>query len=288
MKDQAEALRLRILQMQGKHRPKTMAVVSGKGGVGKSNFSLNFAISLAERGHKVLLFDMDVGMGNIDILMGQSAPYSIVDYFEGKKSLTEIVATGPKGIHYIAGGTGLSHFVRMDQNVHARFSEDLMTFLNHYEYVLFDMGAGATTETIHFILSADEILVVTTPEPTAITDAYAMMKHIHLKDPTLPFLLIVNRVQSDKEGVETFRRLKAVLRQFLNREATEFGMIPDDKAIHQAVTRQTPFILNEKSQAARALQEMTERFCARQFDAISEQQTKPHFVTRLRRFLFER
>lgn len=287
MKDQAEALRLRIQQMSGKNPPKTMAVVSGKGGVGKSNFSLNFSLSLASRGYKVLLFDMDVGMGNIDILIGQSASYSIVDYFEGKKTLTEIVSKGPNSLHYIAGGTGLSRFVEMDKSVHSKFTEDLTGLLSDYEYILFDMGAGVTKDTVHFILSVDEILVVTTPEPTSITDAYAMMKHIHMNDPSLPFLLIVNRVHSEKEGMETFKRLKMVLKRFLNREVIEFGMIPDDKAIHQAVTKQTPFIFNEKAPAARALQQMTSQFEARQFESISDK-PKTHFVTKLRRFLFER
>jgi flagellar biosynthesis protein FlhG len=287
MKDQAEMLRQRIQQMSGKPSPKTLAVVSGKGGVGKSNFSLNFSISLASRGYKVLLFDMDVGMGNIDILIGQSASYSIVDYFEGRKKLSEIVSNGPHGLHYVAGGTGLSHFVNMDRSVHMKFTEDLSNLFSDYEYILFDMGAGATKETVPFILAVDEVLVVTTPEPTSITDAYAMMKHIHMHDSNLPFLLIVNRVHSEKEGMETFKRLRTVVNRFLNREIIEFGMIPDDRQVHQAVTKQTPFIFNEKAPAAKALQQMTTRFEARQFEAISDK-PKTHFVSKLKRFLFER
>jgi flagellar biosynthesis protein FlhG len=287
MKDQAEMLRRRIQQMSEKTSPKTLAVVSGKGGVGKSNFSLNFSISLASRGYKVLLFDMDVGMGNIDILVGQSSSYSIVDYFEGRKSLKEIVSSGPHGLHYIAGGTGLTHFVNMDKQVHMKFTEDLSDLLSDYEYILFDMGAGATKETVNFILSVDEVLVVTTPEPTSITDAYAMMKHIHMHDSSLPFLLIVNRVHSEIEGMETFKRLKTVVSRFLNRDIIEFGMIPDDRAIHQAVSKQTPFIFNEKAPATKALLQMTSRFEARQFDKISDK-PKTNFVSKLKRYLFER
>ncbi|MCM3600171.1 MinD/ParA family protein [Robertmurraya korlensis] len=287
MKDQAEMLRQRIQQMSGKPSPKTLAVVSGKGGVGKSNFSLNFSISLASRGYKVLLFDMDVGMGNIDILIGQSASSSIVDYFEGRRTLSEIVSTGPHGLHYVAGGTGLTHFVNMDKPVHMKFTEDLSNLLSDYEYILFDMGAGATKETVPFILAVDEVLVVTTPEPTSITDAYAMMKHIHLHDSSLPFLLIVNRVHSDNEGMETFKRLRTVVNRFLNREIIEFGMIPDDRQVHHAVTKQTPFIFNERAPAAKAVQQMTSRFEARQFETISDK-PKTHFVSKLKRFLFER
>jgi len=230
---------------------------------------------------------MDVGMGNIDILIGQSASYSIVDYFEGRKKLSEIVSNGPHGLHYVAGGTGLSHFVNMDRSVHMKFTEDLSNLFSDYEYILFDMGAGATKETVPFILAVDEVLVVTTPEPTSITDAYAMMKHIHMHDSNLPFLLIVNRVHSEKEGMETFKRLRTVVNRFLNREIIEFGMIPDDRQVHQAVTKQTPFIFNEKAPAAKALQQMTTRFEARQFEAISDK-PKTHFVSKLKRFLFER
>lgn len=287
MKDQAEELRKRTKEREHHSVPKTMAVVSGKGGVGKSNFSLNFALSLLKRGHKVLLFDMDVGMGNIDILLGKTADFSIVDFLEGKQSLQNIVTEGPNGLRYIAGGTGLQHLVKLDEALITKFMDELSRLLVQFEFVIFDMGAGVTQETLNFILSVDEIIVVTTPEPTSITDAYSIMKHIHLQNSQLPFLIVVNRVVGDKDGVETFKRLRAVTRRFLGRDVDALGMIPDDRAIQKAVSTQTPFIFNDKSMATKALMNITERYEAHSFKDMNASNSFG-FVSKLKRFLFER
>ncbi|MDZ5473463.1 MinD/ParA family protein [Bacillus sp. 31A1R] len=288
MKDQAEALRLKMKKIDSQKNTKTLAVVSGKGGVGKSNFSLNFSISLTKRGHKVLLFDMDVGMGNIDILMGKTSRYSIVDYFNGKESLRNIVSEGLDGLHYIAGGAGLSQLIKLEDHTIERFFEELEDLLFEYEYVIFDMGAGASEESLKFILSVDEIFVITTPEPTSITDAYSMMKFIHLNDQSnLPFYIVVNRVSNEKEGQEIYNRIQSVVQKFLGREAKALGMLPDDRALMQAVIKQVPFIYNGKSNAAKALSEITDLYERQQFkDAPT---TKVfNFASKLKRFLFER
>src|SRR5436305_348856 len=175
MKDQAESLRLRLQRRHGlKPKTKAIAVVSGKGGVGKSNFSLNFSISLSKRGLNVLLFDMDVGMGNLDILMGKSSERTIVDYLTGTSRLADIITEGPEGVKFIGGGTGLGQLVNQDRL--GALSDDLDTFLEEYDYLIFDMGAGINQESLKFLLSVHEIIVITTPEPTALMDAYAMMK----------------------------------------------------------------------------------------------------------------
>lgn len=287
MKDQAEVLRKKIHHKEHKHHPKSIAVVSGKGGVGKSNFSLNFAISLSTRGHKVLLFDMDVGMGNIDILLGNTASFTIVDFFEEKQTLENIVMKGPNQLHYIAGGTGLNHLLKLDDRLLNKFTEELTTLLDHYDYVIFDMGAGVTEESLHFIVSVDEIVVVTTPEPTSITDAYAMLKHVHMRDERIPFLVVVNRVLVEKDGFDTFNRLQAVAKRFLGKELSPLGMIPDDRAIQIAVSKQTPFILEKKSPASKALLQITDRYEEQSFIQLQSPNAF-HFVSRLKRFLFER
>lgn len=287
MKDQAESLRRRLQQKGNDHQPKTLAVVSGKGGVGKSNFSLNFAISLSTKGHKVLLFDMDLGMGNIDILLGNSSPFTIIDYFEGEVHLKDIVMEGPNQLHYIAGGTGLNHLLKLNEEQVQAFIQELASFLGDYEYVILDMGAGATEESLRFILSVDQVILLTTPEPTSITDAYAMLKHIHLLNGELPFLVVVNRVLSEKDGKNTFNRLQTVSKRFLGRELLPLGMIPDDRAIPAAVNKQTPFILNEKSAASKALVKIVDRFLEQSYVELNTP-TAFHFVSKLKRFLFER
>lgn len=288
MKDQAEDLRLRLSGMKTDRDPRTLAVVSGKGGVGKSNFSLNFSISLSKYGSKVLLFDMDMGMGNLDILMGKTADLSIIDYFEKKISLNEAIMNGPEGLHYIAGGSGLSHLVNIDDRRANEFTQDLSALITKYDFVIFDMGAGLTNESIKLILSVQELAVITTEEPTAITDAYSIMKHIHLADPTIPFYLIVNRVQSEKEGQLTYKRIASVLESFLGRDSSFLGSIPEDRNIQQAVRRQTPFlIMNEKAPASRSIFAMTEKFKGDKMNELSFS-NQHSFIKKLRRLLFER
>ncbi|MBU8877850.1 MinD/ParA family protein [Bacillus sp. FJAT-29790] len=288
MKDQAEELRLKLKMAANEKTPKTLAVVSGKGGVGKSNFSLSFAISLSLKGNKVLLFDMDMGMGNLDILMGKTSEYSIVDFFEGTVPLKKAIMNGPEGLRYIAGGSGLSHLVKLDEEHVEKFTQELSGLFIEYDYVIFDMGAGVTDESLKFILSVQEIVVITTPEPTSITDAYAIMKHIHLVDSSIPFYIVINRVQSEQEGQQTYTRISKVLKSFLDRNLIRLGTLPDDRNIQQAVRRQIPFILyNEKSSASKSLSDITERYCRQQFSEKPATNTF-QFISKLKQFLFER
>lgn len=288
MKDQAENLRLQLKRQESTSKTKAIAVVSGKGGVGKSNFSLNFSISLSRKGFKVLLFDMDIGMGNLDILMGKSPDKSIVDYLSGDFLLHEVIIDGPEGISFIAGGTGLTQLVHIDEEKLNSFTDALHNHLEQYDYLIFDMGAGINEDSLKVLLSVHEIFVITTPEPTSLTDAYATMKFVHLQDSMLPFFLVVNRAQTEKEGKETLRRLSEVMNQFLGKESISLGVLPDDRAIQQAVRRQIPFIsYNPKSAAAKALEDITNQYTMRDI-----QESPAHiitsFVTRFKSFLFER
>lgn len=289
MGDQAELLRVKLKQQELKKRTRTIAVISGKGGVGKSNFSLNFAMSLANKGHAVLLFDMDIGMGNIDILLGLSSTYSIADFFaESSISLRDMIMEIPGGIHYISGGTGLSHFPAINKQSFHTFSEQFGQLLEGYEYVIFDMAAGLNETSLKFVLSVDEILVITTPEPTSITDAYSAMKYITLANSSIPFYIVVNRSFSDQEGITTYNRISSVLERFLEKKVLLLGILPDDVNVQKAVRKQIPFIqYNEKSASSKALYEITTRFCQRDFNHLPSA-NKKHFVAKLKRFLFER
>ncbi|WP_026585516.1 MinD/ParA family protein [Bacillus sp. J33] len=291
MNDQAEKLRAMLLEEDSsqQHKAKTLAVVSGKGGVGKSNFSLNLSISLCQKGERVLLFDMDIGMGNLDILMGRTSQYSIADFFDNHLSMNDIVTKGPNGLSYIAGGTGLSHIVKLEEGQISRFTEELAALMRNYDFLVFDMGAGITEESAKFILSVEEIAIITTPEPTAITDAYSAMKQIHLLDDSIPFHLVINRAQSEKEGKETFKRISDVLKRFLERETVLLGIIPDDRSIQQAVKRQIPFILyQEESPASKAILQMAERASTGKVDRSAKNNHSSQFISKLKKFLFGR
>lgn len=286
MKDQAELLRMKMERFN-KQSPKTLAIVSGKGGVGKSNFSLNFSLSLTKSGKKVLLFDMDVGMGNIDILLGNSSSCTIIDFFDRKIPLKNLVQEGPSGLCYIAGGTGLDKLFSFDEESIIRFMDELSILLEQFDYCLFDMGAGVSEHSLRFILSVDEIILVTTPEPTSITDAYSMLKHIHLKNPALPFLVVVNRVYSEKEGLNTYKRLETVTKRFLQKEIKPLGIIPDDRAIQIAVSKQVPFIFNERAAATKAILQMAKTFENQNYQGLAVPKMS-NFVTKLKRLFFER
>ncbi|WP_409305442.1 MinD/ParA family protein [Peribacillus sp. SCS-155] len=287
MMDQAQNLRIRLQQL-GKPAAKTLAVVSGKGGVGKSNFSLNFSIALSKQGHSVLLFDMDIGMGNIDILMGRSSRYSIVDFFENRMDLGDIVSEGPEGISVIAGGSGLATLFEMEESRFSSFLDQLDTFIHQYEYIIFDMGAGITRESSQFILCVDELIVITTPEPPAIMDAYSVMKYLTSVKKDMPFSLVCNRVQSEKEGKETIQRLSNALQKFLQKEIFPLGFLPDDRSVTAAVTRQIPFsVYKPESAISKAINEVALRFEKGQ----KEQNltfSKSNFLGRLKSYILGR
>ncbi|KAA0547919.1 MinD/ParA family protein [Bacillus sp. BGMRC 2118] len=290
MRDQAESLRQRLQRMKDRTEAKVIAVVSGKGGVGKSNFSLNFAINLARQQQKVLIFDMDIGMGNIDILMGLSSRGSFVDIFKQGVSIQDIIKEGPEGVDFISGGSGLSTLFKLDSDKLSYFLNQLGKLALDYDYILFDMGAGITEDSLQFLLSVHEIFVVTTPEPTAITDAYSMMKYICTKENNAEFYLIVNRVLSHEEGTSTLKRLSEVMRQFLKKEIVQLGYLPDDRNVNKAVSRQTPFsIFDPKSKVSMAMKEITERYI--DGNSIENGKQKPKsfsFISRLRHYFQER
>ncbi|WP_100404467.1 MinD/ParA family protein [Bacillus solitudinis] len=260
MNDQAESLR-RLTQSSNEKNAKVIAVVSGKGGVGKSNVCLNFAISLSKLGKKVAIFDLDIGMANLDILMGLSSKYHIVDMLENQLTIWDIIEKGPANISYLAGGSGFSSFIQLNEELMQRFFQQLELIGQSFDYIFLDMGAGATKESIQFMLAAHEVFVVTTPEPTAMTDAYAMVKYIHLHDESKPLFLIVNRSETEQEGLRTLASFQRVAKQFLNKELQVLGFLPNDKVVIKAVKSQTPFVIfDEKAKVSLSMRRLVNEY----------------------------
>ncbi|QOY34490.1 MinD/ParA family protein [Anaerobacillus isosaccharinicus] len=244
MNDQAKNLRQMLNKVSDTNKnAKVIAVVSGKGGVGKSNFSLNFAIDLNKSGKKVILFDLDIGMANVDILMGISAKFTVLDMIEKELSIWDIIEEGPEQLSFIAGGTSFSSIFQLNPRKLSRFLQQLEMISTSFDYIIFDMGAGVSKDSLHFILSANEVIVVTTPEPTSVTDAYAMVKYLQLKDQDIMIKILVNRADSLTEGQKTFENLKLVTSQFLQKEISLLGIIPNDQVVLKAVKAQKPFVL---------------------------------------------
>lgn len=284
MKDQAEKLRAKIELLQSRAKTKTIAVVSGKGGVGKSNFSLNFALGLSNAGSSVLLFDMDIGMGNIDILMGVTPNYTIIDMFESDLKLGDIIEKGTNNLSYIAAGTGLSKIFKLDYHKFEMFITQLEEIIEDFEYIIFDMGAGITDESMQFILSVNELFVIATPEPTSITDAYAVMKYIHLKESNMPFYLIVNRALSQKQAISTSSRLSNAVKQFLDKDVVALGDLPDDRLVMMAVSHQMPFLLYApNSDVSRSMVKIVDRYINSNFDE-KKSTSSYSFISKLRQY----
>lgn len=256
--DQATNLRKKLRNQSNDVPAKTISIVSGKGGVGKSNIAVNFTLELLDQQKKVLLFDLDVGMGNIDILLGLQATYTVIDMIQQRLSIHDIVEYGPKNLAYIAGGSGATELFSMTEADADYFLHEYEKLQTEYDYIIFDLGAGASNDSLFFIRASDECIVVTTPEPTSITDAYGMIKHIVNYDQKMPIYIVMNRSTTPRSGQQAVEKFQKVVDHFLDRQVHSLGVLPDDKLVSTAVMRQTPVtILNRRSPIARSIQQMT-------------------------------
>ena len=257
MIDQAKQLREKMLQKTSKkpsRQTRVIAITSGKGGVGKSNFALNFALSLTEQQKKVLIFDVDLGFANIDVLLGRSPEESIATLLDKDLSIWDIIEEGPKGLQFISGGTGFDEMFRLDETKMNKFFHEMSKLQGFVDYIILDTGAGLSYENMRFILAADDVILVTTPEPTSITDAYSVVKMVQAKDPNVHMALVVNQCTSEKEAKGTAENFKHVTAKFLNKEIGLLGSIPHDAIVPASVKKQIPFVLAyPNSQAAQAM-----------------------------------
>ncbi|HWO77974.1 MAG TPA: MinD/ParA family protein [Bacillus sp. (in: firmicutes)] len=296
--DQAASLRQRFQSRSSSYKDqekrkeaKAVAVVSGKGGVGKSNFSLNFSISLSQKGYRVLLVDMDLGMGNIDILMGDSPNITLYDFLNSKAEIHELIFKGPANISYLAAGSAFQSIKKLEGEKLGQFIRTMEQLSAYYDYLIFDMGAGATEESISFLFSVDDCFVITTPEPTAITDAYSMTKHLIINQAPASLYLLCNRAKSSQVGQGTLLKLQRTIEKFLHKQVQLLGIIPEDESVQNAVISQTPFILyRPAAKSSIAIGQISERYVSAQYSNIGAEylQKQPGFLHKLRSFFSER
>ncbi|MFR5265982.1 MinD/ParA family protein [Clostridium sp.] len=251
MLDQASSLR-KLMENNNNYKEskaKIITITSGKGGVGKSNLVINIAIALQQEGKKVLIFDADIGMGNDDILLGIFPKYNIYDLLEKNLNIEEIIVEGPLGVGLLSGGSGINKIEELSQNQRSLFLNKLMS-LDKYDYILMDTGAGISKNVMAFIAACDELIITTTPEPTALTDAYALLKaskHYGLKDKAS---VIVNKCFTENEGDDTFKKFKAASKKFLNVDLNFLGCVLDDKKLEEAVRERIPVLIRYPSTKA--------------------------------------
>ena len=284
MRDQADKLRMRMQLLASQNSlGRSIAVVSGKGGVGKSNFSTNFAVNLTKLGKRVVVLDMDIGMGNVHILIGKTARYSLKDYLHGEVSLSETLYDGPNDLKYISGGSGMSTLMEWSDEMFDALISGFEELQKRFDYILFDMGAGASNWSLDLITSIDEIIVITNSEPTSMTDAYSMMKYIYLKDESKTLYLLCNRAFSKEEGQDTLLRLKLTMRKFLNKEIILLGSLPEDSVVRKAVREQVPFAIGyPESNISQALNTIVQKFVSRQFEEAFIQGKQNMFLSKLK------
>lgn len=244
MIDQAQKLRqLASTHSQNSTKPKIITITSGKGGVGKSNIVVNTSIMLQKLGKKVLLFDADIGMGNDDVLMGFLPKYNVFDIIFNNKTVEEVMIKGPHGVSLVPAGSGLSRIENLSKKKREEFINKLSA-LENFDYILMDTGAGISRDVLGFISCCDELIVVTTPEPTSLTDAYSLLKavsHFNLKSKAK---VIINRALDEKEANITFNKLNNAVSKFLRVEMEYLGMVSEDRKLVQSVRAQEPFIIS--------------------------------------------
>lgn len=250
MQDQAEQLRQMMRGRGGgnsgaapvRNRTRIIAVSSGKGGVGKTNISTALAIAYAKIGKKVILLDADLGLANVNVVMGIIPKYNLYHLMERQRSIKEIILDTEYGVKIVAGASGFSKIANLGEEEREYFIEE-MSQLSNADIVIVDTGAGVSDNVISFISAADDAVIVTTPEPTAITDAYSIIKIIagEVDNSRLSIKLLVNRVQSVKQGKDVAGKIIGIAGQFLNLKVDYLGYVMEDPAVLNAVLRQRPF-----------------------------------------------
>ncbi|MEW6569706.1 MAG: MinD/ParA family protein [Nitrospirota bacterium] len=221
---------------------KTIAVASGKGGVGKTNMVANLAIAIKKLGKKVLIMDADLGLSSIDVLLHLAPMYTIQHVIDGEMRLKDILIDGPQGIKILPASSGVQELTALNEFQRLRILEEFDSFDNDVEVLLIDTAPGISENVAFFCIAAQEIIIVTSPEPTALTDAYALIKVLFTRYQEKKFFVLVNLAKNSEEGFEVFRRLSLAAEKFLHISLDYLGYIPYDADVARAVKAQKAFV----------------------------------------------
>jgi flagellar biosynthesis protein FlhG len=237
-----------------------IAVTSGKGGVGKSNIAVNLAIQFASAGRDVVLLDADLGLANADVLCNINLTSNLSHVIARKKELHEVLVPAPGGFRLIGGASGLARMADLTDMDRQRLVDSLAELERQTDIILIDTGAGISPNVLSFTRCADHVLVVTTPEPTAITDAYAVIKVVSKDNGVRRLSLLVNQVRSPQEARVVFERIAKVAKQFLNVTVLDGGWVPADEQVPLAVRKRQPFLLSApRSNASHSIAKLAMR-----------------------------
>ena len=260
MKDQAHTLR-KIFEGAAPPCPQVLSITSGKGGVGKTSLVVNMSIILASRGKKVLVLDADLGLANIDVMLGLVPKYTIQHLLQGQCSLDDIILEGPEGIKIIPASSGIQELADLTHEQQLCLMNSLDYFDQDIDYMIIDTGAGISRNVMYFNAASQRVIVVATPEPTSITDAYALIKVLRKQYGVKRFDLIVNNVSTKVEGDQVARQLSLVCERFLGDVVLEtLGSVPADKSIPECIKGQKAFVeVYPAGEASRRLERIVSR-----------------------------
>ena len=270
MEDQAAQLRELVKAKNGGTAPapspggkktRIITVASGKGGVGKTNVSVNMALAYARMGKKVIVMDADLGLANVNVMLNMIPKYNLFHVIRKQKTMREIILDTEYGIKIVAGASGFSKIANLNEDERQNFINELYT-LQEADIIIIDTSAGVSNNVLAFVAAADDAIIVTTPEPTAITDAYGIIKIIatEIDNLNMGLKLIVNRVKTVAEAKKVADRMINIASQFLNLKVDYLGFIYDDPAVPLAVLRQKPFlVLDPKCKASHCIQHIVGR-----------------------------
>lgn len=263
--DQAEQLRIIKANSQSQNRPlaRVITVTSGKGGVGKSNTAINLAIQFRRLGKRVIILDADFGLANIEIMFGAVPKHNLCDLIYQGKDIKEIITKGPMEIGFISGGSGIAGMSNLSRDYLGYIIQNLTELDSMADIIIVDTGAGIADAVLEFLVASEEIILMTTPEPTSITDSYSLLKalyrHPRYREETTKVKMIANRVDKESEGEVLFEKLNAVVARYLKIPMTYLGSVPQDAQLAKAVMQQVPVSLQNPSAKSSAAYEKIAR-----------------------------
>ncbi len=228
--------------MVSHHPIKVIAVTGGKGGVGKTNLSVNLSIAIAEMRRRVVLMDADLGLANVDVLLGLKTKYTIADVLDGSRSLTEVLLNGPGGIRVVPASSGIQQMAELSAQEHAGLIHAFSELSDQLDVLVVDTAAGISDTVVSFVRAAQEVIVVVCDEPSSITDAYALIKLLNVEHGVFRFRVIANMTRSTQEGINLFTKLNTVCDKFLDVSLQYIGNVPFDENVRKAIQKRQPLL----------------------------------------------
>lgn len=267
--DQAEQLRIIKAQNQSRPLARVITVTSGKGGVGKSNASINLAIQFRKIGKKVIILDADFGLANIEIMFGAVPKHNFCDLIYQGKNIKEIITWGPMEVGFISGGSGIAGMSNLSRDYLNYIIRNLTELDSIADIIIVDTGAGISDAVLEFLVASGEILLITTPEPTSITDSYSLLKalyrHPRFDQEATKVKMIANRVARESEGEILYQKLNAVVERYLKIPMVYMGSIPEDAQLSRAVMQQVPVSLqNPSAKSTQAYEKIAAKLLGRE------------------------